>query len=449
LIRFAAALTLTHNPVSLILPGGADILTAAGDTALATSDADGNWRVRHYQRADGTALVGGGGGGVNARELLTAVRTYYVSTSGSDANDGRSPGAPFATLQKAIDTVASLDLGVHNATIELAAGAYTAGAALKTLTGAGKCIILGDEATPTNVDIQVTGGNCFSSEPVRGTYALRGMRLRTTTSGHCIFVQGNGLTVELQNVNFGASAGQHINVRSGAQVLQTGNYSISGGATVHWNAVAGGKIEAQGFTIALTGTPAFLLRLCVGADRLHDSVGRRRRILGFRHRAALQLRGRIRHLRRGRRDRLPPGQLRARDADRQWRRLLLRPNHADTPRPVRPAARCRDACRRPANLLGRGRGSWTGTADAGGAPHRGGDPCRARSRPGPPTQRGEIVGRLAVDRRAARRGAGPDDEPPEGTLGSPGHPAVYADDPETVSLLQAIGADPELVLAPP
>jgi hypothetical protein len=32
---------------------------------------------------------------------------------------------------------------------------------------------------------------------------------------------------------------------------------------------------------------------------------------------------------------------------------------------------------------------------------------------------------------------------------SPGHPAVYADDPETVSLLQAIGADPELVLAPP
>ncbi len=31
---------------------------------------------------------------------------------------------------------------------------------------------------------------------------------------------------------------------------------------------------------------------------------------------------------------------------------------------------------------------------------------------------------------------------------APGHPEVYADDPETVALLIAIGADPEIVLAP-
>lgn len=58
LLRFTGACTLTHNATSLILPTGANIVTAAGDTALATSDGSGNWRVRHYQRADGSPVRG-------------------------------------------------------------------------------------------------------------------------------------------------------------------------------------------------------------------------------------------------------------------------------------------------------------------------------------------------------------------------------------------------------
>lgn len=50
-IRFGGALTLTHNATSLILPGGANITTAAGDTCVAMSDASGNWRVYSYQAA--------------------------------------------------------------------------------------------------------------------------------------------------------------------------------------------------------------------------------------------------------------------------------------------------------------------------------------------------------------------------------------------------------------
>jgi hypothetical protein len=49
--------TLTHNATSLILPGGANIVTRAGDTLHATSDGSGNWRVRSYDRASGTPLV--------------------------------------------------------------------------------------------------------------------------------------------------------------------------------------------------------------------------------------------------------------------------------------------------------------------------------------------------------------------------------------------------------
>jgi hypothetical protein len=51
-LRFAGALTLTHNATSLILPnGGANVVTAAGDALTAVSLGSGNWYVLNYQRA--------------------------------------------------------------------------------------------------------------------------------------------------------------------------------------------------------------------------------------------------------------------------------------------------------------------------------------------------------------------------------------------------------------
>lgn len=57
MIKFAGVLTLTHNGTSLIIPGGADVTTAANDTALVEYLGSGNWRVRDYTKADGTGLV--------------------------------------------------------------------------------------------------------------------------------------------------------------------------------------------------------------------------------------------------------------------------------------------------------------------------------------------------------------------------------------------------------
>lgn len=48
-VRFAGALTLTHNATSLILPGGANITTAANDVAVMVSEGSGNWRCVTYQ----------------------------------------------------------------------------------------------------------------------------------------------------------------------------------------------------------------------------------------------------------------------------------------------------------------------------------------------------------------------------------------------------------------
>lgn len=56
-IRFTGALTFTHNVTSLILPGSANITTAAGDSAIMEYLGSGNWRCRNYQKIDGKALV--------------------------------------------------------------------------------------------------------------------------------------------------------------------------------------------------------------------------------------------------------------------------------------------------------------------------------------------------------------------------------------------------------
>lgn len=50
-VRATGAFTLTHNATSLILPGGANIVAAAGDAFVAISDASSNVRVHQYQRA--------------------------------------------------------------------------------------------------------------------------------------------------------------------------------------------------------------------------------------------------------------------------------------------------------------------------------------------------------------------------------------------------------------
>lgn len=58
LIEFTGALTLANNSTSLILPRGANIITAAGDVALMVSEGSGNWRCASYLVASG-AITGG------------------------------------------------------------------------------------------------------------------------------------------------------------------------------------------------------------------------------------------------------------------------------------------------------------------------------------------------------------------------------------------------------
>jgi len=60
-LHFDGALTFTHHSTDLVLPGAANITTAAGDIAVMYEYASGDWRCVSYTKASGAAVVAAGG----------------------------------------------------------------------------------------------------------------------------------------------------------------------------------------------------------------------------------------------------------------------------------------------------------------------------------------------------------------------------------------------------
>lgn len=197
--------------------------------------------------------------GSSVREKLTAARTYYVRTDGSDSNDGlaNTSGGAFLTLQKAMDVIAiTLDLAGYVPTIKLADGTYTSGLTVKPLVGGNEVTIDGNSGTPANVLISTTSGPCITSSTAGVKLNVKNLKLQTTTSGVCLAVGNMGIAT-VYNINFGSCATHHINIIDGGRVIVLGNYAISGGATYAHIYMTNSSFECISKTITLTGTPGF------------------------------------------------------------------------------------------------------------------------------------------------------------------------------------------------
>lgn len=194
----------------------------------------------------------------SAREVLTANRTYYVRTDGSDSNTGlaNTAGGAFLTLQKAVDTVASIDLGSYAVTIQMGAGTYAAGADLKSYVGAGPVTILGDVTTPSNVLISSSSA-CIVADGVTGLWRIGGIKLVSAASHGIVAVNGSALGIS-GAVEFGACGIFHVALTTGSKLtIASVNYSITGGALGHWYVITGAQIVASSCTVTVTGAPAF------------------------------------------------------------------------------------------------------------------------------------------------------------------------------------------------
>lgn len=214
--------------------------------------------------------------GSGGRPLLTANRTYYVRTDGSNSNNGlsNSSGGAFLTIQKAIDTVASLDIGIYDVTIQVGDGTYTTPNTLKQWVGSGSVSIQGNTGTPGNVIVHTTDAHGFLGVNAR-LWTIRDMELRTTSTtavATCCLRAEGATWIKYSNVRFG-TGDQHKNAALGATIECVGNYAIVGGANYHdIFATKGNVIKTGGLstpvTVTLTGTPAF-----AGAFALGDTQG--------------------------------------------------------------------------------------------------------------------------------------------------------------------------------
>jgi hypothetical protein len=77
-LKFAGSLTIVHSGIYMILPGAANIATAAGDIAEFVSEGFGNWRCIRYQRATGDGLIPTGSIRVDVGQIsLNSSNTDY------------------------------------------------------------------------------------------------------------------------------------------------------------------------------------------------------------------------------------------------------------------------------------------------------------------------------------------------------------------------------------
>ena len=198
------------------------------------------------------------------RELLSANRTYYVRSDGSNSNTGLADtaGAAWLTLQYALNFVAEkIDFAGFTVTIQFGAETgktWTAGGAIKPWTGGGLLNITGNGVANTIIS---TSGNCISSSTgtLPGKVTLASMKL-TSSSGSCIY---NGMVGTIKigaSLELGAASGlAHLSaVWLGAVIEIPTAYTVSGNAPYHCYAINGGLIYYDNnITVTVSSTPAW------------------------------------------------------------------------------------------------------------------------------------------------------------------------------------------------
>lgn len=198
-----------------------------------------------------------------AREVLTANRTYYVRTDGSDSNDGlaNTAGGALLTLQAAWNKVAALDLSIYAVTIKVADGSYSGVVSMSSMPIGGSSITFeGNTTTKANCHLNTTSTIFLTSAPLPCSMAIKGFKMTFTgASISAVRMSAPGTIVmsdiELAGGSTGFTGAYHA-LEKGARIIVSTGHTISGGMSCFCQADAG-VIQFFGVTVTLTGTPAW------------------------------------------------------------------------------------------------------------------------------------------------------------------------------------------------
>jgi len=201
------------------------------------------------------------------RIKMTANLNLYVSPTGNDASSGLSAAVPFATRQKAWNTIVNgYDLNGFRVTVNITNGAYSdsffaSGSLTGNTQGPNGVTFLGNIASPTSCIINVAAGVCFGAS-YGAQYSVSGMSMAAGGVG----AAGNGDALQAQSTGsitlsgpcvFNACSNGHFNANVNGVIVFTSGYTIAGGALYHWSAASVASIIGGGVVITLTGNPGF------------------------------------------------------------------------------------------------------------------------------------------------------------------------------------------------
>ncbi|QOG23166.1 hypothetical protein [Bradyrhizobium sp. SEMIA] len=155
-----------------------------------------------------------------SRFIITSTLNLFVNgTTGSDSNDGLTAGTAFATLQKAMDFIASVDTSIYGASVTVANGTY-ATLILKSYIGSGQVSFTGNNASPSSCVIS-SAGNAILVNGTGGNFNISGFRLQSSTTQD---VQVSTLCkLTLQNIEYNGSGNNYrVYGQGGAAITFSG-----------------------------------------------------------------------------------------------------------------------------------------------------------------------------------------------------------------------------------
>lgn len=170
IVRFAGALTLTHNATSLILPTGANITTAANDVARFRSLGSGNWICIGYMRANGQALAAGSA--ATESIIIACSDETTAITTGTAKVTFRMPYAFTLTAVRAsvsdAPTGSTIIIDINESGSTILSTKLSIDASEKTSTTAASAAVISDSSLADDAEITIDFDQVGSTNAGKG-----------------------------------------------------------------------------------------------------------------------------------------------------------------------------------------------------------------------------------------------------------------------------------------